>query len=163
MATCLMVCTIGSDSMVRAQNNQMMIDIEIGAQHIYPSSFLDDKIAYTTFAAGLNYLYHYKSIGLEVNAFYANNNMGSENLHGVNFGFGPSIRLHKGILGGKESAYISAGYYRNNYADGLYGALRVRMKYFSFGLRYQSEIGNHNDRISAALLTIGMPIVLYEK
>ena len=163
LSTCLVVCVIGHSALVSAQNNTMMLDIEAGLQHIFPSSFLDGKIAYTTVAAGVNYLYHYKSLGVEVNAFYANNNIGEDNFHGVNVGFGPSIRLHKGILNGKESAYISAGYFQNGLGQGLYAALRVRMRHFSFGLRYQSDIGPQDNRVSAAMLTLGVPIKLYEK
>jgi len=140
---------------IRAQT--LVMEPQLGLQHIYPQSFLGEDRSYSQVAAGLNVHSHHQWIGLEINAIYAHNRLLEGSNSGVHAGGGLSFRLNDGWKNEKVSAYLSGGYFFNHYSSGWYASLRMRAPLFSYGFRYQIETGDNSPPMHAAMLTLGMP------
>jgi hypothetical protein len=143
------------------QGQEAHIEPLIGLQHIYSNAFLGEARPYSTIMLGANFYYHYQSYGIEASAVYADNKFNDAKSI-LNLGIGISIRLNDGLDKGKVSAFLSAGPFFNGYGRGFYGQLRMRAEKFSYGFRYQAEVGPFEPKISVASLTIGFPISTFK-
>ena len=155
----LLICSFWSITTMDAQ--EAHIEPLVGIQHIYSDAFLGEARPYSTIMVGANFYYHYQSYGIEASAVYADNKFNDAKSI-LNLGIGLSIRLNDGMDKGKVSAFVSAGPFFNGYGRGFYGALRMRSEKFSYGIRYQQEVGPFDPKISVASLTIGFPISTFK-
>lgn len=138
----------------------LVIEPVVGLQQIYPNSFLGEDRSYSQVALGAIIYTHPGWLGFEANVFYAHNKYNQDQVNGINIGGGPSFRLNDGIDKNKISAFLSGGGFFNAQSYGVYASLRMRAKKFSYGVRYQAEMGDNTPRINVALLTFGVPISL---
>jgi len=156
--SCLAITVFFAPHQSKGQN--LAIEPVIGLQQIYPNSFLGEDRSYSQIALGAIIYSHPGWLGFEANVFYAHNKFNEGQVSGVNIGGGPSFRLNDGLDKNKISAFLSGGGFFNAQSYGVYASLRMRAKKFSYGVRYQAEMGDNIPRVNVALLTFGVPISL---